>query len=76
MILEEGNQTELLYPKCDMFVSHKAINGRNIAIDFCCREEKRKWHCLAEEEARSGKETAITAYEIPLPQSLPSSTLV
>ena len=30
VILEEGNRYYPLCPKCDMFVSHKALNGRNL----------------------------------------------
>ena len=75
MILVEGNQTYPLCFKCNVFVSHKAINSRHIAISFCRRGEERKCHCLLEEEARSGTETVIIAYKIPTPQSPPSSTL-
>ena len=49
-----------------MFVSHKALNGRHLATAFFRRGEERKQRHLAEEEARSGIELAITAYGIPL----------
>ena len=34
VILEEGNQPYPQCPKCDMFVSHKSINGRNLVTDL------------------------------------------
>ena len=37
VILEEGNQTYPLCPKCDMFVSHKDLNGWHLVMSFCCR---------------------------------------
>ena len=47
VILEEGNRPYHRCPKCDMFVSHKALNGRHLATAFCCRGEERKRRCLA-----------------------------
>ena len=46
MILEEGNQPYLLCFKCNMFVSHMALNGRHLVMSFCSRGEEIKWHCL------------------------------
>ena len=66
MILEEGNRPYPRCPKCEIFVSHKALNGRHLATAFCQRGEERKRCHLAEEEARAGTELAITAYGIPL----------
>ena len=47
-----------------MFVSHKALNGRNLMTDFCKRRAERKWCRLAEEEARAGEEADIITYGI------------
>ena len=49
VILEEGRQPYHRYTKCDMFVSHKSLNGRNLAIAFFCRGEERKRRLLAED---------------------------
>ena len=49
-----------------MFVSHKDLNGRHMTTDFCRRGAERKWRRLAEEEARTEANMAITAYGIPL----------
>ena len=66
VILEEGNRPYLQWDQCGMFVSHKALNVRHMTTEFCWQGAERKWCCLAEEEARAGAETLITAYEIPL----------
>ena len=66
VILEEGNRPYPRCPKCDMFLSHKALNGQHLAIAFCRRGEGRKRCRLVEEEVREGKERDITAYGIPL----------
>ena len=66
LILEEGNRPHPRYPKCNMFVLHKALNGQHLATDICRRGEERKWRRLTEYEARSVAETAITAYGITL----------
>ena len=66
VILEEGNQPYSRYPQCDMFVSHKTLNGRILTTAFCRRRSKRKGYCLVEEEARAGADTSFTAYGVPL----------
>ena len=66
VILEEWNQTYPGCPKCDMFVSHKALNGWHLTEAFLCLEDKRKRRRLAEEQARAGAEVAIAAYGTPL----------
>ena len=66
VILEEGN---LPYPRCpqyDMFVSHKDLNGWHMKTAFFRQVSERKRCRLAEEEARPGAETEITAYRTPL----------
>ena len=61
MILEEGNRPYPRSPQCKTFLPQKALNGWHLATEFCRRGMKRKWRCLAEEEAREGKERALTA---------------
>ena len=66
MILEEGNRPNPRCPHCDVFVSHKAINDQHMVKNFCWRGSERKRRCLAEENSRSGNETAITSSGTPL----------
>ena len=61
VILEEGNGQYPRRPQCDMFVSHKALNDRQLMPDFYRRGAERKWNFLAEEEARAGAEAVFTA---------------
>ena len=49
-----------------MFVSHRDINYWHLVTGLCQRVEERKQLRLAEDEARVGASTAITAYRIPL----------
>ena len=49
-----------------MFVPQMALNGRNPSTDIFRWGEERKCHQLAEEEARAGESTALSAYKIPL----------
>ena len=66
MIHGEGNQPYPRFPKCDMFVSHKALNGQYLTRAFCRNVEERKRRLLEKEEAQAGTELAITAYGISL----------
>ena len=66
VILAEGNQPYSRCLKCDMFVSHKALNGQHLTVAFCRRGEELKRCHMAEEEAQGDTETAITSYRIPL----------
>ena len=70
VILEEGNRPYPPFPKCDMFVSHKAFNGRHLATTFCHRREEWKQRYLAEEEAWAETYREITSYVTPLPGQL------
>ena len=56
VILEEGNRPYPRCPNCDMFVSHKALKGRNLTTSFCRQGEERKRCRLSEEEAWVGDE--------------------
>ena len=49
-------------------MTQKALNGRQLATEFCRQGMERKWHHLAEEEAWEGTETALTDYGVPLSQ--------
>ena len=66
VILEEGNWPYPRFPQCDIFVSHKALNGLHMVTAFCQWVEESKRHHLEEKEARAGDETAITVYGITL----------
>ena len=35
VILEDGNQPYPRCPKCDMFVSHRSLNGHHLVTNFC-----------------------------------------
>ena len=61
MILEEGDRPYPRCPKCDMFVYHRALNGRHLVTDLCRWGEERNQRRLVEEEAMVGSETVITA---------------
>ena len=65
-ILEEGNQNYPRCLKCDILVSHKALNGRNLATGFFRRGAERNWRLMIEEEEGSGTDLSITAYGTPL----------
>ena len=66
MILEEGNQPYPMCLHCDMFVSHKVLNGRHLTTDLCIWGAERKRRRLAREEAQAGADADFTAYETPL----------
>ena len=66
MILEEGNQPYTRCPQCDMFVSHKSLNGNFTKPEIFRWGLESKQHRLAEEETRAVAETAITEYGTPL----------
>ena len=51
-----------------MFVPQKALNGRHIETAFCRWGMERKWRRMAEEEAWSGLERALTDYGVYLYQ--------
>ena len=54
VILEEDNRPYPWCPQCDMFVSHKALNGQHRTTSFFQRVAERKWRRLEEEEERVG----------------------
>ena len=51
MILEEGVHPLLCCPKCDMFVTWRALNGMHQAVEICARGEDRRQERRQEEEA-------------------------
>ena len=51
-----------------MFLPQKALNSRKLTTKLCRQGMDKKWHCLAEEEAREGTEISLTAYGVPLSQ--------
>ena len=66
MILEEVNIPYPRCPKCNKFVLQQALNGWYHSIDLCHQVEERKCHQLAEDEARAGAATVLTAYGLPI----------
>ena len=68
MILEEGNHSYPRCPQCDMFVAQKSLNGRHLTTSLCRRGIERKWRRRDEEEAREGKDRALSTYGVPLSQ--------
>ena len=51
-----------------MFVTQKALNGRNLVTAVCQRVMYMKWCRLTEEEAQVGAERALTSYGVTLSQ--------
>ena len=49
VILEEGKQLYYRCPKCEIFVSNKALNGWHLTTEFCRQGEKKKRRRLEEE---------------------------
>ena len=66
--LEEVSRPYPRCPKYNMFVPQKALNVWNLTNVLCRRGMESKCHRLAEEEAREGKERAITVYRFLLSQ--------
>ena len=54
-----------------MLVLPNALNSRHLATNFRRHGMDRKWHCLAEDEARAETERALTAYGFPFYQVTP-----
>ena len=66
VILEEGNLPHPGYPRCDMLVPRRALNGRRPATAQCTRRAEQKRRRLAEAELRGSSERAFEAYGEPL----------
>ena len=52
VILEEGNLPLPRYPRCNLQVSRKALNGRHLETSQCRTGTERKRQRLAEAEMR------------------------
>ena len=62
VILEEGNVPLPRYPRCDLQVSRKALNGRHLGTSQCRTGTERKHRRLAEAEIRVTTERVFHAY--------------
>ena len=56
IMLEEGNPPHPRCPWCDMLVTWKALERRNVTTAQCAKGEKRKRRRLVEEEMRKSAE--------------------
>ena len=66
MILEEVNLPYPWFPKCGIFVLHKALIDWHLTKPFSRRGEESKQQHLEEDEAQVEIDMSITAYGIPL----------
>ena len=62
VILEEGNLPLPRFPRCNLQVSRKALNGRHLGTSQCRMGTERKRIWLAEAEMRKTLERAFHAY--------------
>ena len=62
VILEEGNLPLPRFPRCDLQVSRKAINGLHLGTSQCRTGTERKRRRLAEAEMRVTSERAFHTY--------------
>ena len=62
VILEEGNFPLPRYPRCDLQVSRKALNGRHLETNQCKTGADRKLRRLAAAEVETETEKAFHAY--------------
>ena len=53
---------DIIFHKSTVFVSHKALSGRQLTTAFCQHGEERKQHRHVEEEAQKGTEAVTKAY--------------
>ena len=66
VVLEEGNHPLQICPKCEIFVTWKALNRTHQATKMCARGSDRRLKQLREEEARMSTTTAFDTYGSPL----------
>ena len=64
MLLEEGNLPLPRFPRCDLQVSRKALNGRHLGTSQCRTGTERKRQRLAEAEMRVTLEKVFHAYGV------------
>ena len=62
VMLEEGNLPLPRYPRCDLQVTRKALNGRHLVTLQCKKGAERKQRRLAETETRENADRAFHAY--------------
>ena len=66
VILDEGNLPHPRFPRCDMLVPWRKLNGRHLATAQCGRGAERKRRRLSEEELRDSTDRYFQAYGEPL----------
>ena len=62
VILEEGNPPLPRFPRCDLQVSRRALNGRHLGTNQCRTGAERKIRILATAEGEAALERAFGAY--------------
>ena len=62
MLLEEGNLPLPRCPRCDLWVSRKALNGRHLETGQCRKGAERKQRRLATAEVQTTSEKAFHTY--------------
>ena len=65
VVLEEGNHPLPRFPKCDIFVTCTAVNGKQQVTEMCNNGEEHKIKRLREEESQAST-SVFQAYRRPL----------
>ena len=65
-MLEEGNLPHPRFPRCDMQVPRKVLNGRHMRTAHCAKGSERKRRRLDETKTRDNLERAFHAYRKPM----------
>ena len=66
VMLEEGNLPHPGFPRCDLQVPRKVLNGRHLGTAQCKKGAERKRRWLAETETWDNLERAFHAYGKPM----------
>ena len=66
MMPEESNLPHPRYPRCDLQVPRKALNGRHLGTLQCKKGAEQKQRRLAETEMRENSERAFHTYRKPM----------
>ena len=62
IILEEGNLPHPRFPRCDILVPWRSLNGRHKSTAMCSSGAEKKRRLLAEAEVRDSAEMAFEVY--------------
>ena len=66
VVLEEGNLTHPRFPRCDMLVPRRKLNGRHPATAQCAKGAERRRPRLVEADLRESTKREFYEYEEPL----------